>query len=420
VNDSVDLIRNGTARILDLGCATVLVWYGWQLAFGPTQPFEIEAGWIGFVGGLACLLDPRAARRFPVALLGFVLATVASSMYHNWDATTREGVFEWRLVFEPISHLLYMLVFVFGAAYVLRSPARQAGYVLFTATVALVLAIQIMFDRAATGFVYTRADPTFMPSVQQWAGIHQLSVPFVIGLPMCLSVAVVRPTALRVFAGGTLTGVMLLAGWVTGSRTGLAVMMATTMLMIGGAALRRYLSRRLGIAVLATGIAALSALFVLTPAAQLSTISGDRLPLWQSAWHMFLDHPWIGIGPQKFPGAMFFEYGQRYVPSWGEHTTGFEHAHNLPLQVAAETGIVGVLCLLAFIVWGCWACVRLAGRGYQPVLVFAIGFAFFGFFARVMFDNFFALELSHDRLKPFAWLTLGGVVALSRHHVDRE
>jgi O-antigen ligase len=65
--------------------------------------------------------------------------------------------------------------------------------------------------------------------------------------------------------------------------------------------------------------------------------TGRRL-IWQGAVEQFLERPVLGVGPWNF-GPLFDE---RYAP-----VTYKPHAHSLVLQTAAETGIVGVLALLA-------------------------------------------------------------------------
>lgn len=58
---------------------------------------------------------------------------------------------------------------------------------------------------------------------------------------------------------------------------------------------------------------------------------------------VFLDHPLLGVGP-----SMFKYYYQDYAESVGYYIhAGTREAHNLYLDIAAETGIFGLLCFLA-------------------------------------------------------------------------
>jgi O-antigen ligase len=64
-----------------------------------------------------------------------------------------------------------------------------------------------------------------------------------------------------------------------------------------------------------------------------------RLKLWQGAWQMGLDHPWLGVGPDNF----LYAYRTRYVlPSvWQE--LNLSHPHNLLLDLWTRLGIAGLL-----------------------------------------------------------------------------
>lgn len=69
----------------------------------------------------------------------------------------------------------------------------------------------------------------------------------------------------------------------------------------------------------------------------------DRLHLWHSAWLMFLDHPLAGAGWGQF-AYNFFSHAALFYPQGGYQL--YHHAHNLPMQLLAETGLAGLACLL--------------------------------------------------------------------------
>ncbi len=60
-------------------------------------------------------------------------------------------------------------------------------------------------------------------------------------------------------------------------------------------------------------------------------------------WQIFLDHRWMGTGL----GTFVTVYPQ-YASSYDGRLV--DHAHNDYLEMMAETGMVGVICSLAFIV----------------------------------------------------------------------
>lgn len=73
--------------------------------------------------------------------------------------------------------------------------------------------------------------------------------------------------------------------------------------------------------------------------------AGQRLETWAIAWDAFLESPWIGHG-------------------WGQ----FGQTHNVPLQLLAETGVVGTLGFYALMFW-CSSQMLSAWKQAQPGLL---------------------------------------------------
>jgi len=73
-------------------------------------------------------------------------------------------------------------------------------------------------------------------------------------------------------------------------------------------------------------------------------VADERPRLFHAAWLMFSDAPVLGVGFREF--AVRYFYLDAVIPSpRGSPFT--DHAHNLPLQVMAEFGAVGLAVLLA-------------------------------------------------------------------------
>jgi putative inorganic carbon (HCO3(-)) transporter len=73
--------------------------------------------------------------------------------------------------------------------------------------------------------------------------------------------------------------------------------------------------------------------------------SRGRVTSMQAAGLLFLDHPLLGAGPGLAP-----EYYQEYaLLVGGKVRTGTRRTHNLYLQLAAETGVLGLSAFLVFI-----------------------------------------------------------------------
>lgn len=82
------------------------------------------------------------------------------------------------------------------------------------------------------------------------------------------------------------------------------------------------------------------------------TVHGDasssRGRIWRDTWALILQHPWAGVGP----GAFNFEWSLSVFPD--RAIAFFDHAHNLPMQLAVESGIpfaLGVMGAVAWLIW---------------------------------------------------------------------
>lgn len=80
-----------------------------------------------------------------------------------------------------------------------------------------------------------------------------------------------------------------------------------------------------------------------------STSTGDRLMIWSKTPALIADHPLIGIGAGNFP-LVSPHYG-----ILGIYATTFDHAHDVLLTIAAETGLLGLVFFVAFGLASGWA-----------------------------------------------------------------
>jgi putative inorganic carbon (HCO3(-)) transporter len=106
----------------------------------------------------------------------------------------------------------------------------------------------------------------------------------------------------------------------------------------------------------------------------------ERLAHWQAAWEMWAEHPWLGVGIGNYVPV----YPAYALPYWRDP---LGHAHNYYLQVAAETGIIGLAAYL--LLWGwsfvvAWRTVR-GTVGYQQSIAVGI----FGVLVHLSVHNFF-------------------------------
>jgi O-antigen ligase len=78
----------------------------------------------------------------------------------------------------------------------------------------------------------------------------------------------------------------------------------------------------------------------------------ERLAFWQAAVEMWSEHPWLGAGIGNYQAA----YPRYSLPKW---RVSLGHAHNYYLNIAAETGLLGLLAYLALWTTTAW---RLAAK----------------------------------------------------------
>lgn len=81
----------------------------------------------------------------------------------------------------------------------------------------------------------------------------------------------------------------------------------------------------------------------------------ERMAHWQAAVAMWTDHPWLGVGIGNYEPA----YSQYALPRW---PLPLGHAHNYFLNIAAETGLVGLVSYLGFCAAALLAAWRAIGR----------------------------------------------------------
>ncbi len=62
-----------------------------------------------------------------------------------------------------------------------------------------------------------------------------------------------------------------------------------------------------------------------------------RLYLWQSAWRMWLDHPWLGVGPDNF----LYAYRSTYILPAAWEELNLSHPHNMIFDLLTRVGVMG-------------------------------------------------------------------------------
>lgn len=137
-----------------------------------------------------------------------------------------------------------------------------------------------------------------------------------------------------------------------------------------------------------------------------SLLYRSRYALWRTAWRIFRENPWTGIGPGNFR----LVYGKYLgLQHWDDRI----HANNMYLEFLADTGLPGVAVLGMFLVAlaRCgWQAVVLAPDLERKVLALALLAALGGWAAHGIFDYF--LEFTPTYLMFWIWAgLLGGLRA---------
>ncbi len=97
-------------------------------------------------------------------------------------------------------------------------------------------------------------------------------------------------------------------------------------------------------------------------------LSGSRFGIWANTWSLITQHPLLGVGFGEFNLAWSLN------PFPGRSAAFFDHAHNLPLHLAAELGLplaTAVLALLGLALWLAWRRARQASGEAGVVLTTA-------------------------------------------------
>ena len=421
------LLRASLAPMLDAVGISLLAVLGLRALLGGSYEFDTAALWVGSIGTLACWLDARAPKSVPVSLPLYVAIALLSAAVHRWASVMAAPSPAWLGLFTPAAHLFSWGLLVYAAGYLLRSPWRMSLVVVMVVASTCLLGVQILFDRAVTDFVYSRSGSSSIPSVSQWGGLHQTGMVLLVALPFPMAVALAAQSRWRMLSGWMLSAALLGIGYVNGSRTGVLAMALVIAAMGLAVLLRRgsgpVVRKALVAAVLVVVGLGLGYLIFSNNSSMpaVTSLTGNRGPLWTAAAMMTIDHPWLGVGPGNFRSMMEIgEYAVRHLPLYGGTSRGAtDQAHNMLLQASAELGLAGALVLL--LLWRSMivSCLRAWASDCVPLIALGTGGAMSAYLLRSMADSFMDNLIASDRTRILVALFFGVALALNRMTTSR-
>lgn len=327
-----------------------------------TIPLEIPT-LTGTIFLLGTLLHPRrcygrlpsAALWFGAYLVAFLIAMVTSSGEHASEALS-----EYVIVVQG--------VLVFLAAFNLMRDETVATRALVT----LVAACAVRATLPLFGLVRTTSAVWTGGERVSALGQNANSAAMILaaGLVALVGLAFIghRKTGWRLALTGSLAALLGFAVLETGSRGGLAALLAGVLLFALAANTLGSRLRNGAIAVLAVSLLVVATfrLPMMKNRLEESLRTGDlagREQLYPALWTMFLEKPVLGWGPVDNTYELALRVGQRDRPR--------RAAHNSVLELLTASGLVGATLFLI----GAWLSVRsawLARRGGHGVLPLAL------------------------------------------------
>ena len=117
----------------------------------------------------------------------------------------------------------------------------------------------------------------------------------------------------------------------------------------------------------------------------------SRIPLWITAYAMFLDAPFLGQGPRTF-GVQYFEYLNKInLPDWFVIDKRFTPwAHNIYLEVLAEQGLFGFTAFSFILIYALYLAIKLIRSKREDF--FLLSFAPFTSLIIILIAGFFELS----------------------------
>lgn len=336
---SLDFIEIKGLRLNSADLLVIFLAIGWLMSFGlrqKTGPRDREASHI----------PPYLV----IAMLALICTMVLSTTVALNISSSLKEISKW---------LEFVIVILLGSQY-LRTR-RQ----IWTIVVLICLAgisqafygyIQAFFNLGPQSFIRDASLRVYGTFDQPNPYAGYINIPLSISLSLTL---LGRSWLTRILAG--LTAIMLgIAEYLSQSRGGeMAIAAALVFIVLAGMPRIRTFMRVLIILLLGLFEALLAGwipLHIFSPImrflglVQISFVeptaqdysTAERLAHWIAGLHMFMDHPVLGVGIGNYADA----YPRYFITIF---TDPLGHAHNYYINIAAETGLIGLIAFLLFL-----------------------------------------------------------------------
>lgn len=311
---------------------------GYALLFSWSVPLAnavIDTGLaIALIGMLRSRRFPALEWRIPAAVLAFIFLAAISGLLSPSPAKS----------LRPLWHLFYYMLTLPLALATIKT-GRQKTVLFRCVCISLLVSSCYIFWQGYQGF------PRAWGMTGTWliaATYLELSIPllFVLVLEGKFAPTVWRWAcpALLVICGFALILVNSRASWIA---------VGITIVVYFFCRLRQLSRKKL--LLVSVSVCLCLSMFVVNPflLSRLQSITdtnynnnAERIRMWQSAWHMFRDHPVLGVGLGNYPDL----YHSKYIlPTAVEPDQ--THPHSNYLIYLAETGLIGFSAFIAMFLY---------------------------------------------------------------------
>ncbi|HPT07775.1 MAG TPA: O-antigen ligase family protein [Candidatus Omnitrophota bacterium] len=142
----------------------------------------------------------------------------------------------------------------------------------------------------------------------------------------------------------------------------------------------------------------------------------DRMSAWRNAANMVKHHPVIGVGVNTFS----INYGKYKLAEHGDQITGSSfYAHNIYLQMAGETGLLGLSCFIWFLAVFFFLTAAAYTKTSEP-LQRAILLGLMASVAAFLINGISETSLYYARVSMIFWFLIGFAVAMANFNKEQK